>query len=125
MNSTIISIPNRWQEGAYQIKTWIEHYAGVTGHPLSASIAGETDSGQIWITGCENLTEQEREAADNAVQILNDRLNRAGGEPWKAHSDAERELAQQLAEPKIKSQTVIAKSGFRRSRLRVSGWSAN
>lgn len=98
MNAATFSIPDRWQKGAYQIKSWIENYARVVGSPYVAAIGGETDSGQIWMTERGTLTGQQYEAAENAVHILNSFLNRPEAEPWKARVEGEKELENQLAE---------------------------
>src|SRR5258707_722603 len=98
MNTGTFSIPDRWQKGVYQIKSWIEHYAQKVDQPLEATIGGETDSGHIWITDRGTLTDQQYAAAENAVHILNDLINRPKGEPWKARFDADMELEKRLAE---------------------------
>jgi hypothetical protein len=98
MNAATFSIPDRWQEGAYQIKSWIENYARVVGQPFMAAVGGETDSGQIWMTEIGTLTSQQCEAAENAVHILNNSLNNPKAEPWKARVEGEKELENQLAE---------------------------
>jgi len=98
MNEITVSIPNRWQEGAYQIKSWIEHYAEHLDQPITVNIAGETDSGAIWLANAGTLTPQEYQAASNAVQELNDRLNRPGADIWKSRADAEKWLEDELAD---------------------------
>ena len=98
MNAATFSKPDRWQEGAYQIKSWIENYARAVGQPLMAAIGGETDSRQIWMTETGTLTSQQYEVAENAVHILNNSLNRPNAEPWKARVEGEKELGNQLAE---------------------------
>lgn len=97
MNEITVSIPNRWENGAYQIKSWIEHYAKRLGQPITVNIAGETDSGAIWLTNAGTLTQQEYQAAINAVQELNDRGNRPGADIWKSRADAEKWLEEELA----------------------------
>jgi hypothetical protein len=104
MNSITVSIPNRWEKGAYQIKSAVETYCCNVRQSLTVNISGESDPGQIWITNRgELLTQEENDAAENAVHILNNRLHsytETGRkvDEWKGRTDAEMELEKQLIE---------------------------
>jgi hypothetical protein len=103
MNSVTVSIPDRWQKGCHQIKSACECYCRSVGQPLTVNISGESDPGQIWITNRGDLvTQQESDAADNAVHILNNKLHSYAEhgrrvDEWKARTVAEKELEEHLA----------------------------
>jgi hypothetical protein len=74
-NSVTVSIPARWQKGALRIKGFIQHHAEAAGQHLVVNIGGDTTN-EIWIFDAGNITQSEYEAADNAIQILNEGLRR-------------------------------------------------
>ena len=98
MNTATILIPNRLDEAILQIKNWIEEYARTVGQPLTVTLGGQWDKGQIWIKDAGTLTEAEYQALDNAVSILNDKINHQHLDPWKARVEANKDLQNSSAE---------------------------
>ena len=90
-----ISIPERWQEGAIQIKGFIEHYLKAVGLDIAVQVGREGERRDIWITDAGQIDRNEYESVDNAIQMLNEGLNRVRGDlPWNPKSDG---LLQRLA----------------------------
>lgn len=98
LHTATILIPNRLDEATLQIKNWIEEYASTVGQPLIVTLGGQWDKGQIWIKDAGTLTKAEYQALDNAVSILNDKINHQHLDPWKARVEAKKDLQNSLAE---------------------------
>lgn len=80
----LISIPPRWHEGTDSIKGFIEHYTEAVGHGVTVRVARDEHKREIAITESGGLAREHYEAADNAIQILNEGLTRTHGElPWE------------------------------------------
>ena len=97
MNTATILIPKRLDKAILQIKNWIEEYANTVGQPLTVTLGGQWDNGQIWIQDAGTLTEAEFQALDNAVSILNDKINHQRFDPWKARVEANKDLQNESA----------------------------
>lgn len=92
----VISIPPRWQEGTSAIKGFIEHYTEAVGHAVVVAIARDDERREIGIADSGGLSREHYDAADNAIQILNEGLTRTHGElPWETKPGA---LAHRLSE---------------------------
>src|SRR5690349_13199141 len=79
-----VSIPQRWLEGSLQIKGFIEHYTQAVRLPVVVNFDNQIDNREICLADLGNLSQEEYEAVDNAIQTLNDGLSRLHGElPWK------------------------------------------
>lgn len=98
MNSATIAVPTRWQPAIYQIKQFVEHYAGSHGLAFDIVFTFQLDSGQMYITD-DSLTEFERQVCQNAISAVSDQMNANLSEDvWQARSDLTKELHAQLRE---------------------------
>ena len=80
----VICVPPRWHEGTESIKGFIEHYTKAVGHAVTVRIDSHDERREIGITDSGELSREHYEAADNAIQILNEGLTRTHGElPWE------------------------------------------
>lgn len=81
-NQVTVSIPERWREGRSHIKGFIEHYCEAVGKRIVVHLSADSTVKEILIADAGKLTRPEYEAADNAIQILNEGLTRAKNISW-------------------------------------------
>jgi hypothetical protein len=98
LHSMTVSIPVRWQKGALQIQGFIQHYTQGLGQNIVVNIAAESTQNRIWMADAGDLTQSEYEAADYAIQMLNEGLSRVGSDLWNQKPPANQSLTDRLAE---------------------------
>jgi hypothetical protein len=81
-NQVTVCVPERWREGRSHIKGFIEHYCQAVGKQVAVNLSADSAVKEIWIAEAGKLTRAEYEAADNAIQILNEGLIRAKNISW-------------------------------------------
>jgi hypothetical protein len=83
-HSVSVSVPERWKDGALQIGGFIKHHTQAVGFPLHVSFIVEAANRHIRIADARDLTKEEYQAVDSAIQTLNEGLTRAQNDvPWR------------------------------------------
>src|SRR5579885_386965 len=78
----VVCVPERWREGRSHIKGFIEHYCEAVGKKIVVDLSPDMGVREIWVADAGKLSRAEYEAADCAIQILNEGLTRAKDIVW-------------------------------------------
>lgn len=96
MNKVTICIPEKWSEGLFQIKSWIEHYVNEVGVSLEISVSGQIDAHEIQIQENSSLNPYLLSAVQNALSLINSEITHSNIDEWKAQSDLRIDLHKNL-----------------------------
>ena len=102
MNKVTICIPEKWSEGLFQIKSWIEHYvtmledSTIFGDSLEISVTGQIDSHEIQVQENTSLNPRVLSVIQNAVSLINSEITHSNIEEWKAKNVLQLDLHKNL-----------------------------
>lgn len=97
MSRATISIPNRWDQGAFQLKEFVEQYAKRHGVQFEVVLSPQLDANRMYLTD-DTLTALERQVCENAISAVSDYLNHVDTGIWRARHKLTEEHARQLKE---------------------------